>query len=565
MQQLVVEAAHADWRYLSCPGYEVVSRCDAVDTKWFVAGFFRSLELQDELLPAHFLPTQTVPLTAILYDRKPDPTQSGKNLVPTPMEVSPATGPSWGTLQNISTLSGHVLAQDRDTVAFATNLWGSWRKVNPDSTPIFADGGLLGSRLLRRGPVPPLWFIAGLTQPYGLARVIPERSALIIPGAVWVSPGQAQADLEAANNRALSTARQSVRSAPEDVVSLQPFVTTGHSQLLLLPLQEIFRERRADEGAPSRLWMAEAALFVRWGFFADQNNPLHRLNFLRFVARADSEPLTEAIFQECFGFGYGEMESRLAEYLTAANGNLIHTAYRVIPFWPPPLPTVINRPATDAEVARIVGDWERMTGLKLRARRPDLSRLYLHHAGDTLRRAYAAGSRDPTLLAVLGLYDHDAGDDASARLMLEAAMKAAAVRPAAFLLLARLRLAAAQSHPGGPEGKLSAEQVADVTAPILALKDLTAWSLASYQLFAEVQAQSALRPAPADIAILALGVGLFPRSASLIKSAALVCAQWNYPQRASEFIGAGMKFADDHTLAEFDALLTSLQKNRPPR
>jgi len=557
MQQLVVEAAHADWKYLSCPGYEVISRCDDRDTRWFTSGLFRSGELQDELLPASFLPPQTVPITAILYDRKPDPAQSGKSLVPTPMEVATATGSSWGALQNIHTMSGHVLAQDRDTVAFASNLWGSRQKVDEDSTPIFADGGLLAARLIRRGPVPPLWFIVGLTQPYGLSRVVPEHSEMIIPGAVWVSPAQAQADLEAANNRALATAQQSVRAAPVDVVALQPFVTSGRSKILFLPLQEIFREPRPDEGAPSELWRAEAALFVRWGYFGDQTNPLHRLSFLRFLTRADTQPLTEAIFHECFGFGYAEMESRLAEYLTAANGNLIHAGYRTIPFWPAPLPPVIRRPATDAEVARIVGDWERMTGLKLRVRRPDLSRLYLHQAGETLHRAYAAGSRDPVLMAVLGLYDHDIGDDLSARPMLEAAMKAGAVRPAALLVLAQLRFAAAQSHPSGPEGKLSPEQVQGVTAPLLAEKDLTAWSLASYQLFTDVLAQSGQRPAPADIAILAAGVGLFPRSARFVKSAALVCAQWDYPQRESEFIAAGMKFADDRAMAEFDALLKS--------
>jgi hypothetical protein len=133
------------------------------------------------------------------------------------------------------------------------------------------------------------------------------------------------------------------------------------------------------------------------------------------------------------------MQLRLANYLFSAPTEIIRVPYRHLTGWPPDLPSLTLRDATEAETARILGDWERMRGDLIRIVDPVLGRQYLDLAGKTLLRAYRSGSRDPRLLAVLGLYECDIGNYAQSATLLESATKAGVVRPAAYLALSRLR------------------------------------------------------------------------------------------------------------------------------
>ena len=73
-------------------------------------------------------------------------------------------------------------------------------------------------------------------------------------------------------------------------------------------------------------------------------------------------------------------------------------------------PTIRLRDATDGERGRIIGDWQRKETEFVRASARDYADEYAEQAEHTLMDAYDSGSRDPGLLAALGLYECMAGD-----------------------------------------------------------------------------------------------------------------------------------------------------------
>ena len=495
MKEFIVEGAHADWKYLACPGYEILARCDKNALWWYSEGFFRSFILQEELLPEGCLRRPAVPVTAILYEQKPPPQGARDQVVPKPVEIAPDRGRFWGEVQ-VGSMRGGILARDWDTASVAENLWDVWRFINPARPLMFCDGGFLSFRLRRVCPEPPLWFLIGLIQPLGLSNLAPQETYILLPGSAWILRLRALADRDAAARAAQQRAERAARSPAAGVVSLEPLVVEGKSSIALLPMSEVFREINPEDGPPTILWAMESALFVRWGYSQIRGEPDHRADFTRFVYRASREPVSEPVFRECFGFGYTEIQSRLARFLDTAVENLATLKYKRIERWPPELPPVTKRAATEVEIARIIGDWERMRGLELKDRRPDLGRMYLEQAGKTLLRPYQDGERDPRLLAVIGLYKHDIGEDAASRELLEEAVGARVGRPAAYRYLAWLRFADARAHAEAGGEKLSPRQVADILAPIFSVREMDPLPVSTYQFVAEVWAKVPPDPRP---------------------------------------------------------------------
>ena len=74
------------------------------------------------------------------------------------------------------------------------------------------------------------------------------------------------------------------------------------------------------------------------------------------------------------------------------------------------------------------------------------------------------------MLAVVGLYEHDIGNDRKARLFLKRAIKLKVDRPKAGIVLAKLRFAEAIQRPAGKTGKLSAQQVSSILEPLRTLR-----------------------------------------------------------------------------------------------
>jgi hypothetical protein len=148
---------------------------------------------------------------------------------------------------------------------------------------------------------------------------------------------------------------------------------------------------------------------------------------------------------------------------------------------------------------------------------------------------------DARLLAVYGLYEHDAGDDGKAREFLEAAVKEVVMRPRAYVVLAGLRYSEALAKPSGQDGKFSAEQAESILDPLrTALKFAPSQDVLG--LIVATWTNSEAKPADADIAVITDGAALYPRNTDLAYNSALLCAQTGHPAQAARLIDQGLVF-----------------------
>jgi hypothetical protein len=231
------------------------------------------------------------------------------------------------------------------------------------------------------------------------------------------------------------------------------------------------------------------------------------------------------MFRECFGFGYADMKSQLEGYLPAAVSQRILFVSRGLD-WNQKVPKL--RDATEAEIARIAGDWERIMGCSLAATNAEAGRAYLEEAGKTLMKPYDKGNRDPQLLGVLGLYEHAVGDDVKARAFLEAVAKGQVARPSVYLTLAQLRYLESEAHPDGPEEKFSSNQVAAVLTPLITAQSQSPVLEGTYLLMADTLSRGVVKPTPGQLSVLDEGVRLFWTDSTLADAVAKLRAQWGY-------------------------------------
>ncbi len=214
------------------------------------------------------------------------------------------------------------------------------------------------------------------------------------------------------------------------------------------------------------------------------------------------------------------------------------------------------RPANDVEIARIKGDWERLEIAYVKAQFPALASKYLEQARRTLMRAYDRDNRDPRLLAVLGLCEVDAGNDAAARDFLEAAAaRTTTLRPRARFELARLRFAALGGPPAGTELRLTPAQASEVFTPLLATRAQEPPLAEVFELIAEVWAVCAQAPTRAQLSVLEEGVRLFPHRTELVHRTAELNVRHGFTDTARWLITLGLTLAPDAAArARFEAL-----------
>jgi hypothetical protein len=185
-------------------------------------------------------------------------------------------------------------------------------------------------------------------------------------------------------------------------------------------------------------------------------------------------------------------------------------------------PPVALRDATEAESGRMTGEVLRLGG------HGDAAHL-------ALIAPYIRGERDPQLLAALGLDERLAGHDERAKKFLEAAAQAGAVRPRAYLELARLRYDAAKAAAGA-DGKISAAQVTAVLTPLGTARHQPPPMAEVYELTAEVWEHSAQAPTREDLKFVNEGVVTFPRRALLLARAADLNLHHGDPENARKII-----------------------------
>jgi hypothetical protein len=529
---LVAEKAQAlPWRYAEFAGCEVLSSCSERLTRDLIANHHRLQVLLGELLPPTLQLKTTAPQTLLFVDSAQLPPTSQEivaQLALTSAEQEPLADPveplDDGRLRRRPpppryTFLPNLRLWDRDTGTLFAVV--SEKEFNANRVALSPD--YVAYVLRNRLPALPPWFVSGVLTLFGRAEF--SQDALTFHPLDWPA---------AAGSAALKAGAE----------ANQP----------LLPLAEFFSgHTSADVPAPGEvlsLWQAQAALFVRWGL-GGRGAP-RREALVTFVERGAVEPVTEALFQACFGLDFATAHQQLTAYLLTA----MREKLALRPPQRPRSPDYRLRPASNVEVARIKGDWERLEIGYVKTHFPTLVPKYLAQARHTLRRAYDAGSRDARLLAVLGLCEVDAGNDPAAREFLEAAAAGhTALRPRAWFELARLRFAALGVPRTGAAPALTLAQAGEVFTPLAAAREQAPPLAEVYTLIAEVWTVCADAPTRAQLAVLEEGVRTFPRHTELVYRTAELNVRHGFTDTARWLITLGLTFAPEAAArTRFEAL-----------
>lgn len=322
----------------------------------------------------------------------------------------------------------------------------------------------------------------------------------------------------------------------------------------LVPLDKFFAVAHDSPEAINPLgnnrWAKQAYAFVHMCLYGNRGK--FQKSFVTFLQRSAREPVTEALFKECFNMTYKQMLMEIRGYCdftvyeakafrsTKGGPDLIVT--------PPPLAL---REATQSEIGRIKGEALVLAGHPKAARAE-------------LIAPYQRGERDPNLLAVLGVYEKTSGEPDRARKFLEAAFAGKAARPDACLELARMRYADALAKPAGGEGNLSAAQVASVIEPLKLGRKTPPPMYALYDLAADALVRSAVKPQRDDAMMLIEGAQLFPTRLKLVFQAAAIANETGELQAAHALADHGIRYAPDASAKKrFEDLKASLPPAPP--
>lgn len=536
---IVEEAKALPWRYTEVAGLEVLSSCPDRLTRELIANHYRLHVLLGELLPPALQLKMTEKRTLLFVDSAQLPPTSQEVVAHMALSAvdqqrmeNEAVNLDDGRLRRRPpppryTFLPNLRLWDRDAQA----LFVIVRENEFDPNRVALSPDYVAYLLRNRRPALPPWFISGILTLFSRAKF--TEDALTLERLDWLSEsGAAALKGGTAANRAL------------------------------LPLADFFAGELAP-GDPATgdglsLWQAQAALFIRWGI--DAHAAPRRTALWTFVERSSAEPVTEALFQECFGFGFATAQKQLTEHLPEA----MRSRLALRPAQRPRPPDYALRAADDLDIARIKGDWERLEIGYVKARFPLLAPKYVEQARRTLRRAYERGSRDPRLLAAMGLCEVDAGDDRAARELLEdAATRGTTLRPRAWYELARLRFGTLHAQRGDAGPGLTPEQAREVLAPLSATRDQEPRLAEAYELMAEVWAACPQPPARSELAALEEGVRTFPHRSELVYRTAELNVRHGFADAARWLINLGLTLAPDAaTRVRFDALQARLNATR---
>lgn len=529
---LVVEEAAAPlhWRHAHLPGKEVLSACSESATRDFVVRLQRQTELLNWLLPTRYQAASVIPDTYLLLSTA-TPRASSSEIAKELLRHAPDGASVGRTLPGL----------DAGRIRFLPNL----RMLDVDATIVFVllddEDGTGGFSFtidrvrqlltLRRPRLPP-WCVHGLIQLY------PELSF---------------------ENEELRAMPARWPSATEPSTA----ITEGAPPQPLVPMATLLNWQAADPAstpaiAPA-LRDAQSALFIRWALI--DGDAARRAAFWRCVDRLEVEPARDALLRAELGLDFAALDRVLQDYLPRARNQRrrLHEAT------PRRTPEPALRDATPGEIARIRGDWERLSIGYVRQRLPELAPKYVERARRTARAGYDQGARDPSLLAVLGLIEIDAGHPAEARAWLEQAAALGAQRPRALLELALLRFADAESARGTPATPFTSEQVNAILGPLRAADALAPALPPVHTLQAEVWMRTGTPPSTAEMERLRWAATVFPESSYLVIRTAQLLAQRGETTAARELLQRGRAAgAQPSALRWFDALESSLHSATHP-
>lgn len=287
----------------------------------------------------------------------------------------------------------------------------------------------------------------------------------------------------------------------------------------------------ATNALGNNVWAKQSYAFVHMCLYGERNK--YQKPFAKFLQRIAKEPVTEAMFKECFNMTYKQMLMQIRGYAESTYSEIkIYQSKKGgedLIIAPKPLAL---REATQSEIGRIKGEALVLAGHRAKAK-------------TELIAPYVRGERDPELLAALGLYEKKDGKDADARKFLEAAWTGKTKRPDALLELARFRYADALAKPAGPEKMLSLAQVRSVVDPLLIARQQPPRNVAIYDLMADAWARSATKPQPEDAKPVIEGAVLFPMRLKLVYQSIFFAVDMNDLKSAHALADHGIRFAPD--------------------
>lgn len=285
---------------------------------------------------------------------------------------------------------------------------------------------------------------------------------------------------------------------------------------------------------------AEAGLFARWALFGPEMGAERTGAFWSLAEWARSRPVTEEVFRSFFRLGFAEAEKMIEEFAVQARWE--SPRVRVQSSGSSEAAELRMRLATEAEVARLKGGFERLEMRRWRESNPSLAAGYEAAVRRTIRRGLKHAPEDPQVHELAGLVDYDTGRFREAQPFLEFAYARTAAGTEALLALARLRLADLRS--GLSSGaKLSAEAVERVLTPLYEAKERKPAVADVYRAIAEVWAQSAEPPRRGHLAVLIEGCWLFPQDAGLLWQTAELHRAQGFIAEAEDVAAFGLRHA----------------------
>jgi hypothetical protein len=557
---LIVSGSPNDpvWHYVELPGFEILSNCSVRVTKGFAESWERLYASVRVILPEELVPRASVPRTMILVSEtltrgvtkeiavemtraetaREMSERAAVALQKQPSGAAALTGPARAT--PVYEFLPNLLIPDRDSETTFTIV----RETEFDQEQLTLADDSVRALLERRAPPLPRWFIEGILSLYATGSL--RERGFSLPRFQWTPKSELdelrllveanKAGTEAAAARAVSAELRKNESGK-----------AGPPPGVLLPCADLFLPKLPADPVErtdyQRKRAQQTALFIRWCY--EPKEPARKQALGKLVELACTEPVTERLFVDCFGLSFGDLKTRLTEYLVQASS--YNGALRLSPD-KARRPSAKVRPATPTEVARVMGNWQRLASGYLKTSQPTLVEKYAAQAYRTLQREYQSGERDPRLLAVLGLLECDTGHDEDARPLLEAVVDAKISRPRAYYELARIKSSAAKE-------KLDAAQVADVLALLFAAREQAPPLLEVYRLLATVWDRSAVAPTRANLTVLEEGVRFFPGDVELVYRSAALFAKHGYAAEAAVLAKHGLRLTADEPLRRrFEAL-----------
>lgn len=503
------------WLYVQADGGEYLSRCSASTTRDYVDMRRTRMQWVRSLFPDALMVHMAVPAVTVLVSQKLKPSNNAEIIG----EVMDGGGRrNAGRAYVRATTAPNMMLTDSDAIAVFAYV--DEKKFDRNTLTIATD--YVRYLLERRAPALPGWLLEGLIAVYNDVQFV-ERPITLRP-LTWAPASEAQA---------LRRNAQAPRT--------------------LLSIAELFSDEPRSH-AREEIGHAQAALLVRWAL-DPRNNA--RESFWKFAQRACEEPASEELFESCFGFGFTDLRDRLSDYLPTAVRSPLQLPLEKFP----PLPPLETRRATPAEIARLRGEWERLSVPLVQHRFPEHTARYREQARRTLQAAIDAGERDPRLIAIFGLCEADAHADATALEYLQEAAARGVVRPRAYYELARLRWQELTRDETKPR-EFEPVEVLAVLQPLRRGLGQAPPLPAAFELLATVWSRCRASPPAEDIERLVHGGQLFATEPRLCLKLARALGRHGRSTEAIALLGRGFLHVRDNPTREQFAQLYALLTQR---